>query len=87
MSDIMLGSTWPQTSIRSGPVRFSRLAGLAGLLAVAFGFVQVAFAGTTPGVGDCAAKVTAYFADNGDGHRVGVVILRYRRSQSRCSSA
>jgi hypothetical protein len=55
-------------------VRFSRTAGLAGLLSVAFGFVQVTSVGTTPGVGDSAAKVTAYFADNGSGHRAGVVI-------------
>lgn len=74
MSDTMLGSARPRTPSLLGTVRFSRTAGLAGLLAVAFGFVQIAFVGTTPGVGDSAAKVAAYFADNVSGHRVGVVI-------------
>ena len=74
MSDTMLGSTRPQTPALPGTVRFSRTAALAGLFAVACGFVQAASVGAKPGVGDSAAKVTAYFADNGSGHRVGVVI-------------
>src|SRR6185369_3431037 len=74
MTNTMLGSTRPQTRIDSRPVRFSRFAGIAGLLAVAVGVVQAVSLGTTPGLDDSAASVTAYFADNSSGHKVGVVI-------------
>jgi hypothetical protein len=74
MSDTMLASTRAGTPALPGRLRFSRIAGVAGLFAVIVGFAQVAFVGDTPGLGDSAAEVTAYFARDGSGHKIGVVI-------------
>lgn len=74
MNDTMLVSSRAASGDGSDRVRFSRLAGVAGLLAVAFGLVRLGIVGTTPGLDDSAAKTAAYFAEDGSGHKIGVVI-------------
>jgi hypothetical protein len=52
---------------------FHRIAGFAGLVAIAVGVTQALIVGSTPGLGDSASEVAAFYATNLDAHRVGVV--------------
>jgi hypothetical protein len=51
-----------------------RLAGAAGITAVAAGAVTIPLIGTVPVLGDGPAQVAAYFASDGGPHRAAVII-------------
>lgn len=56
------------------PDSFRRIAGIAGVTAVAVGLITMPLMGSAPGLGASAEEVSAYFASNGDLHRATVVI-------------
>lgn len=74
MTETMITRAPISTPATRQPVPFGRIAGVAGLLAVAAGVAQTVAVGSTPGLDKSAAEVVAYFADNGTAHKAGVVI-------------
>ncbi len=64
----------PGVPARARRLPFQKIAGIAGLLAIAVGMTQMVFVGDTPGLGASATEVAGYFAANGTAHRIGVVL-------------
>lgn len=67
-------TTTVPVSTRAQTASFQQIAGIAGLLTIVVGITQLVAVGNTPGLGDSAAKVAAYFADNSAAHRYGVAV-------------
>lgn len=62
------------SAAEQGPDGFRRLAGIAGVTAVAVGLITMPLMGSAPGLGASPEEVSGYFASNGDLHRATVVI-------------